>query len=459
MSNAKVAYKYSLLYMAATRGELIVFSVYNGLKDSEAFVEKLVQRSQNDYGEAEKTVSEIVAAVRARGDEALFEYTQKFDGIELNKNNIRVNQDEIETALNQVDSELINVIKRAAERIKLFHEKQKMNSWLEPSQNGEILGQLVRPLEKVGVYVPGGKAAYPSSLLMNIIPAKVAGVKKIIMMTPPQKDGSVYPVTIAAAVTAGIDEIYKCGGAQAIAAMAFGTESVPSVDKIVGPGNIYVALAKRSVYGHVNIDSVAGPSEILILADESANSEFIAADLLSQAEHDEMASSVLITDSSALAEAVKANIDKQKSKLERLSIIDKSLENYGAVIVVENMLDAVELCNKIAPEHLEVCTKQPFELLCHIQNAGAIFLGNYTPEPLGDYMAGPNHILPTGGTARFFSPLSIDDFIKKSSVLSFSEEAFSRLGNDIISFANAEGLTAHANSARIRLNRKSADEV
>ena len=314
-----------------------------------------------------------------------------------------------------------------------------------------MLGQLIRPLEKVGVYVPGGKAAYPSSVLMNIIPAKVAGVEQIIMTTPPSADGKVNPTTIVAADVAGVDKIYKAGGAQAIAALAFGTESVPKVDKIVGPGNIFVALAKRSVYGYVNIDSVAGPSEILILADESANPTYVAADLLSQAEHDELASAVLITDSEELASKVKVEVEKQTAVLERKAIIEKSLDNYGAIIIVNDMDEACSLANRVAPEHMEVCTKEPFSLLPKIQNAGAIFLGHFTPEPLGDYMAGPNHVLPTGGTARFFSPLSIDDYIKKSSIISFSEDALKNLGDDVIKFANAEGLTAHANSVKVRM--------
>lgn len=414
-------------------------------------VEQLLNRSQLEHGDVQQKVDAILADVKANKNSALFKYTKQFDGFDINENNIKVTKEEIEEAYSLVDNELIEVLKKAAERIKAFHEKQKINSWLEPAKNGEMLGQLIRPLEKVGVYVPGGKAAYPSSVMMNIMPAKVAGVEKIIMTTPPSKEGKVNPTTIVAADIAGATDIYKVGGAQAIAALAYGTESIEKVDKIVGPGNIFVALAKRSVYGYVNIDSVAGPSEILVLADDSANPVYVAADLLSQAEHDELASAILITDSEKLAIKVKDELEKQTAVLERKEIIEKSLNNYGAVILVDNFDDAIDLCNKVAPEHMEICTKEPFSLLPKIQNAGAIFLGHYTPEPLGDYMAGPNHVLPTGGTARFFSPLSVDDYIKKSSILSFSKEALESLGEDVIKFANAEGLTAHANSVRVRL--------
>ena len=415
-------------------------------------IQKVLSRSQLEHGNVQEIVDGILADIRARGDKAIFEYTEKFDKVKIDESNFKVTEEEIEYAYSQVDKRLIDVIKKSAARIRAFHEKQKINSWLEPSENGEMLGQLIRPLEKVGVYVPGGKAAYPSSVLMNVIPAHVAGVKHIYMTTPAQKDGSVYPTTIVAAKEAGVDEIFKVGGAQAIAALAFGTESVPKVDKICGPGNIFVALAKRSVYGHVNIDSVAGPSEILVVADETANPVYTAADLLSQAEHDEMASAILITTSEKLANEVQSEIEKQTAVLERKAIIEKSIENYGAIIVAENIDEAFELSNSIAPEHMEVCMASPFEMLPKIKNAGAIFLGHYTPEPLGDYMAGPNHVLPTGGTARFFSPLSIDDFIKKSSIISFSKDALNALSDDIITFANAEGLTAHANAIRVRKN-------
>ena len=419
--------------------------------DEKELLEKIANRSQLDRSDVQTKVDAILSDIRKMGDAALFEYTEKFDGFKLSKENIRLTKQEIDEAISKVPERLKEVIKKSAERIKAFHEKQKMNSWLEPSKNGEMLGQLIRPLESVGVYVPGGKAAYPSSVLMNIIPAKVAGVNKIVMVTPPGKDGNINPNTITAAYIAGADEIYKIGGAQAIGALAFGTESVPKVDKIVGPGNIFVALAKRSVYGYVNIDSVAGPSEILVIADETANPVYVAADLLSQAEHDEMASAILVTDSEKLAENVISELEKQTAKLERKEIIEKSLKNYGMVIVTENIEDAFEIANKIAPEHLEVCTKDALSKLTIVQNAGAVFLGSYSPEPLGDYMAGPNHVLPTGSTAKFFSPLSVDDYIKKSSIISFSENALKALGNDIIDFANSEGLTAHANSVRVRL--------
>mgnify|MGYP000260068101 FL=1 len=419
--------------------------------EGKKLVEALLSRSQLEHGNVQEIVNGIIADIKVNGDKALFEYTKKFDKFDVNNDNVLVTEDEIKEAYNQVDADLVRVIKKSAERIAAFHEKQKMNSWLEPSKNGEMLGQLIRPLQRVGVYVPGGKAAYPSSVLMNIIPAKVAGVEEIVMTTPPSADGKISPTTIVAADIAGIHKIYKAGGAQAVAALAFGTESIPKVDKIVGPGNIFVALAKRSVYGYVNIDSVAGPSEILILADESANPQFVAADLLSQAEHDELASAVLITDCKELAEKVQIEAENQTNRMERKEIIKKSQDNYGAIIVVNNFDEACDLCNQIAPEHLEISTKEPFSLLPKIQNAGAIFLGHYTPEPLGDYMAGPNHVLPTGGTARFFSPLSIDDYIKKSSIISFSKEAMQELGPDVVKFAEAEGLTAHANSIKVRL--------
>ena len=413
-------------------------------------VNNILSRSQLEHGNVQQIVDEILFNIKNRGDEALFEYTEKFDKQRLTKETIKVSQEEIDYAYENVSPQLLEIIRKSAERIRDFHQKQKINSWFEPKENGEILGQLIRPIENVGVYVPGGKAAYPSSVLMNIIPAHVAGVKNIYMTTPVQKDGRVNSTTIVAAKEAGVDEIFKVGGAQAIGALAYGTESVPKVDKICGPGNIFVALAKRSVYGHVNIDSVAGPSEILIVADKTANPVFVAADLLSQAEHDELASAILITDDEELGKAVQAEVVKQTAVLERKEIIEKSIENYGAVIITENLDEAFELSNSIAPEHMEICTLSPFELLPKVQNAGAVFLGNYSPEPLGDYMAGPNHVLPTGGTARFFSPLSIDDFIKKSSIISFGKNALNALSDDIIAFANAEGLTAHANAVRVR---------
>lgn len=418
--------------------------------DGEKIVKQILSRSQIENKNVQEIVDSILANVKENGDRAIFEYTEKFDKIKITPETLKVTDEEIKYAYSQVKPELIEVIKKSAARIKAFHEKQKRNSWFEPDEKGEIMGQIIRPLERVGVYVPGGKAAYPSSVLMNVMPAHVAGVKNIYMTTPAQKDGSVYPTTIVAAKEAGVDEIFKIGGAQAIAALAFGTESVPKVDKICGPGNIFVALAKKSVYGYVNIDSVAGPSEILVLADESANPVYTAADLLSQAEHDEMASAILVTTSEKLAYEVQKEVEKQTAVLERKDIINKSIENYGAVIVTDTIEEACAISNGIAPEHMDVCTQSPFEVLPLIKNAGAIFLGHYTPEPLGDYMAGPNHVLPTGGTARFFSPLSVDDFIKKSSLISFSKEALLNLSDDIIAFANAEGLTAHANAVRVR---------
>lgn len=415
-----------------------------------SIVEHILNRSQIEEKNKQETVNEIIKEVKEKKNKALFHYTKKFDKIKLNTKTIKLNKKEIEEAYKKTDKKLIEIIKKSSERIKKFHEKQKTNSWFETSENGEILGQMVRAIENVGVYVPGGKAAYPSSVLMNVIPAKVAGVKNIIMTTPAQEDGTVYPTTIVAAKEAGVNQIYKVGGAQAIAALAFGTESIPKVDKIVGPGNIYVALAKRTVYGYVNIDSVAGPSEILIIADNSANPVYVAADMLSQAEHDELASSILITTDEQLAIKVNEELDRQTEKLKRKEIIKKSFENFGAIIVTKTIDEATYLANKIAPEHLEICVNSPFEILPKIQNAGAIFLGHYSPEPLGDYMAGPNHVIPTGGTARFFSPLCVDDFIKKSSIISFDKNALKPLYKDIINFAEAEGLTAHANAIRVR---------
>lgn len=410
----------------------------------------LLKRDPNNYSAYEGTVQEIVDDVRARGDEALFEYTKKFDGAELSADNIRVTQAEIQEALSQVDPNLLAVMKKSMKNIREYHEKQKQYSWFDSKPNGTILGQKVTALSSVGVYVPGGKAAYPSSVLMNIIPAEVAGVEKIVMVTPPGKDGKVNPVTLIAAHLAGATEVYKVGGAQAIAALAFGTKSIPRVDKIVGPGNIFVALAKKAVYGHVSIDSIAGPSEILVLADETANPRYVAADLLSQAEHDELASAILVTTSMELAEKVSAEADAFVQNLSRKAILEKSLENYGYILVADSMEDAIETANAIASEHLEIVTKNPFEVMTKIQNAGAIFMGEYSSEPLGDYFAGPNHVLPTNGTAKFFSPLGVDDFIKKSSIIYYSREALEAVHTDIESFAEAEHLTAHANSIRVR---------
>ena len=412
-------------------------------------LESLLKRSPNHYGEYEGRVNEIVNAVREKKDAALFEYTEKFDGAKIDKNTILVTEEEIEEAYGLVEERLLNVIRKSLVNIRKYHEKQLQNSWFT-SEEGVILGQKVTPVDVAGVYVPGGKAVYPSSVLMNVLPAKVAGVRKIVMTTPPGKDGKVCPTTLVAAKEAGADEIYKVGGAQAIAAMAFGTESVPKVDKIVGPGNIYVALAKKAVFGYVSIDSIAGPSEILVLADETANPRFVAADLLSQAEHDELASAILITTSQELAEKVSVEVDKFVEQLSRKEIITKSLDNYGYILVAENMEDAIDATNEIASEHLEVVTKNPFDTMTKIRNAGAIFLGEYSSEPLGDYFAGPNHVLPTNGTAKFFSPLSVDDFIKKSSIISYSREALEAVYQDIVTFAECEQLTAHANSIRVR---------
>lgn len=410
----------------------------------------LLKRDPNNYSAYEGTVQQIVEDVRARGDEALFEYTKKFDGAELSADNIRVTEAEIQEALAKVDPNLLAVMKKSMKNIREYHEKQKRYSWFDSKPNGTILGQKVTALSSVGVYVPGGKAAYPSSVLMNIIPAEVAGVEKLVMVTPPGKDGKVNPVTLIAAHLAGATEVYKVGGAQAIAALAFGTGSIPRVNKIVGPGNIFVALAKKAVYGHVSIDSIAGPSEILVLADETANPRYVAADLLSQAEHDELASAILVTTSMELAKKVSGEADAFVQKLSRKAILEKSLENYGYILVADSMEDAIETANAIASEHLEIVTKNPFEVMTKIRNAGAIFMGEYSSEPLGDYFAGPNHVLPTNGTAKFFSPLGVDDFIKKSSIIYYSREALEAVHTDIESFAEAEHLTAHANSIRVR---------
>lgn len=411
----------------------------------------LLKRSPNNYGEYTKTVEEIVNNVRENGDKALFEYTKKFDGVDLSADSIVVTKKEIEEAYEKVsETGLVDVIRRAKENITEYHEKQHQYSWFDSKPDGSILGQKVTPLEKAGVYVPGGKAAYPSSVLMNIIPAKVAGVDKIIMVTPPGKDGKVNAGTLVAANEAGVDIVYKAGGAQAIAALAFGTESIPKVDKIVGPGNIFVALAKKAVYGFVSIDSIAGPSEILVLADETANPRYVASDMLSQAEHDEMASAILVTTSEELAEKVAEEIKGFTEILSRKDIIQKSLDSYGHILIADNMEDAIDAVNEIASEHLEIVTKNPFDTMTKVRNAGAIFLGEYSSEPLGDYFAGPNHVLPTNGTAKFFSALSVDDFIKKSSIISFSKEALEPMHEDIIKFAESESLTAHANSIRVR---------
>ena len=413
-------------------------------------LEDLLKRSPNSYGKFEAAVNDILLNVRTNKDEALFKYTKDFDKADINASNIVVTKEEIEEAYTKVDPALVDVIRKSLRNIKEYHEKQKQYSWFDSKTDGSILGQKVTALARVGVYVPGGKAAYPSSVLMNVIPAKVAGVDEIVMVTPPGKDGKVNPNTLVAANEAGVDVIYKVGGAQAIAAMAYGTESIPKVDKICGPGNIYVALAKKAVFGYVSIDSVAGPSEILVIADETANPRYVAADLLSQAEHDEMASAILITTSSELANKVSAEIDGFLKELSRSEIISKSLDNYGYILLVDDINEAVSVANDIASEHLEIVTKDPFNVMTKIKNAGAIFLGEYSSEPLGDYFAGPNHVLPTNGTAKFFSALSVDDFIKKSSIISYSREALEAIHNDIENFASAEHLTAHANSIKVR---------
>jgi histidinol dehydrogenase len=414
----------------------------------------LLKRDPNNYEEYSDTVAKIVDTVKNQGDSAVFAYTKEFDKADINASNIRVTTEEIEEAMKEVDPELLEIMKRSMKNIREFHEKQKQYSWFDSKPDGTILGQKVTPLSSVGVYVPGGKAAYPSSVLMNIIPAEVAGVERIVMVTPPGKDGKVNPVTLTAAYLSGATEVYKVGGAQAVAALAFGTETIPRVNKIVGPGNIFVALAKKAVYGHVSIDSIAGPSEILVLADETANPRFVAADLLSQAEHDELASAILVTTSMELANKVSEEAEKFTKQLSRAEIIQKSLDNYGYILVADNMKDAIDAVNEIAPEHLEIITKNPFEDMTRVKNAGAIFIGEYSSEPLGDYFAGPNHVLPTNGTAKFFSALSVDDYIKKSSIIYYSKEALLAAHKDIEAFAESEQLTAHANSVRVRFENQ-----
>ena len=417
-------------------------------------LQDLLKRSPDSYGEYEEQVAAILKQVKEKGDEALFAYTEQFDHAHLTKETVRVSEEEIAEAYEKTDEKLIGVIRKALENIRSYHEKQKQYSWFDSKPDGTLLGQKVTPLKRVGVYVPGGKAVYPSSVLMNVIPARIAGVDEIIMVTPPGRDGKVSPHTLVAAKEAGVDAIYKVGGAQAIAALAYGTESIPKTDKIVGPGNIYVALAKKAVYGYVSIDSVAGPSEILVIADETANPRYVAADLLSQAEHDELASAILVTTSAELAEKVSDEVDGFLKELSRAEIIQKSLDNYGYILVAQTMEEAIETANEIASEHLEILTKNPFDVMTKIRNAGAIFLGEYASEPLGDYFAGPNHILPTNGTAKFFSPLSVDDFIKKSSIISYSRDALEKIHEDIEYFAQAEQLTAHANSIKVRFEKE-----
>ena len=421
-------------------------------------LENLLKRSPNNYGKFEAAVADILANVKEKGDEALFSYTKEFDKVEVTPETIRVTEEEIEEAYKAVDASLLEVIRKALVNTRSYHEKQRQNSWFTSTENGTMLGQKVTPLNRVGVYVPGGKAVYPSSVLMNIVPAKVAGVPHIVMTTPPGKDGKVNPSTLVAAKEAGADEIYKVGGAQAIGALAYGTASIPKVDKIVGPGNIFVALAKKAVYGHVSIDSIAGPSEILVLADETANAHYVAADLLSQAEHDEMASAILITTSTELAQNVEKEIEGYLKVLSRKEIIEKSLENFGYILIAEDMDEAIEAANEIASEHMEIVTKNAFEVMMKVRNAGAIFIGEYSSEPLGDYFAGPNHVLPTNGTAKFFSALSVDDFIKKSSIVYYSRTALQEIHKDIIQFASSEQLTAHANSIAVRFEEEDKKE-
>ena len=416
-------------------------------------LKNLLKRSPSNFGNYAETVQGIVDDVRDNGDAALFSYTKKFDKADITAENVKVTQEEIDYAYTQVSPELLDVIRKAKKNIWEYHEKQKQYSWFDSKPNGTLLGQKVTALASVGVYVPGGKAVYPSSVLMNVMPAKVAGVEKIVMTTPCNAEGEVYATTLVAAKEAGVDEIYKAGGAQAIAALAYGTESVPKVDKIVGPGNIFVALAKRAVYGHVSIDSIAGPSEVMVLADETANSRYVAADLLSQAEHDEMASAILVTTSEELAEKVSVQVDKFIDELSRKEIMRKSIDNYGYILLADNMSDAIDAVNDIASEHLEIVTANPFDVMTRVKNAGAIFIGEYSSEPPGDYFAGPNHVLPTNGTAKFFSPLSVDDFIKKSSIIYYSREALEAVHTDIEAFAKAEQLTAHANSIAVRFEK------
>ena len=423
-------------------------------ESKKGLLEDLLQRSPNHYGQYESAVAEIIETVKKGGDEALFSYTEKFDHCKMDAAHIRVTREEIDEAYQKVDADFVEVMKKSAENIRAFHEKQLRNSWFDPKPDGTILGMKILPIAIAGVYVPGGKAAYPSSVLMNVLPAKVAGVERIIMTTPPGADGKVNPGTLVAAHIAGVDEIYKIGGAQAIAAMAFGTQSIPKVDKITGPGNIFVALAKKACFGYVSIDSIAGPSEILVIADETANPRYVAADLLSQAEHDELASAILITTSKTLADQVSVEVDRFVANLSRREIIEKSLNNYGYILLVDSLDEAADTANEIASEHLEILTKDPFAMMTKIRNAGAIFLGEYSSEPLGDYFAGPNHVLPTNGTARFFSPLNVDDFLKKTSIISYSRPALEKIHQDIECFAENEGLTAHANSIRVRFEKE-----
>ena len=416
-------------------------------------LEDLLQRRPHEYTQYESRVLEILEHVKNEKDQAVFDYTKQFDGADITADTITVTKEEIAQAYDLVDESLVEIIRKAKENIRIYHEKQKQYSWFDSKPDGTMLGQKVTALQRVGVYVPGGKAVYPSSVLMNVIPAKVAGVEEIVMVTPPGKDGKINPNTLVAANEAGVDVVYKVGGAQAIAALAYGTDSIPKVDKIVGPGNIYVALAKKAVYGHVSIDSIAGPSEILVIADETANPRYVAADLLSQAEHDELASAILVTTSETLAKEVSKQVEVFVEELSRTEIMKKSLENYGYILVADTMEEVIDIANEIASEHLEIMTANPYDVMMRVRNAGAIFIGEYSSEPLGDYFAGPNHVLPTNGTAKFFSPLGVDDFIKKSSIIAYSKEALEAIHSDIEQFAEAEKLTAHANSIKVRFEK------
>ncbi len=421
------------------------------LNSSDQAIQKIIYKEYEDQEIYEERVKDILKGVSLKGDEAVIEFTARFDGATLTPETLRVSEEEIKEAYAKVDEKFVAAIRIARDNVTAFHQKQLNKSWLEPEADGTILGQLYLPLERVGIYVPGGTAAYPSSVLMNACPAIVAGVKEIVMVSPPSKDGTMNPFTLVAAAEVGVTEIYKVGGAQAVAALAYGTKTIRKVDLITGPGNIYVTIAKKLVYGLVNIDMLAGPSEILIVADEKADPEYVAADLLSQAEHDVLAGSILLTPSKALAEKVKEEIEKQTAVLNRKEIIQQSLRDYGAIIITESIEEAIDLANQYAPEHLELAVDKPFELLGQIKNAGAIFLGSYSPEPVGDYIAGPNHVLPTGGTARFYSPLNVDTFMKKSSVIYYSKERLMKVGPDVVHLAETEGLDAHANAVKVRL--------
>ena len=423
-------------------------------EEKEKLKARVMARSQLTNDEVTAKVKDIIAKIRAEGDKALFEYTERFDRVRLSAETVQVTREEIDAAYAKADPAWIEAMREAARRITAFHEKQKQNTWID-FQPGIALGQKITPLNRVGVYVPGGTAAYPSSVLMNILPAKVAGVREIVMVTPPGPDGGVsYPLTLAAADIAGVDRIYKVGGAQAVAALAFGTESIPRVDKITGPGNIYVTVAKREVFGHVGIDMVAGPSEVLVVADDSANPRWVAADLLSQAEHDPLAAAILVTDSEALADDVQRELERQTALLPRREVVRKSLSAYGTIVVCPDLDACAAVVNDIAPEHCELCVREPYALMPKIDNAGALFLGNWSPEPLGDYFAGPNHVLPTSGTARFFSPLNVDDFVKKSSVICATREELEKVSDQVILLARSEGLDAHANAVAIRFGKE-----